>query len=130
MQIIGGGLLWGSTEEVELKNSKFLSNVVNEFGGGFFASSMQNIRSLEVLNCSFEDNQESAGQAVIEDVNTLEFVNISGNSASGNDGDGNGVLNSYGDLVDCGDGIFFILSGASAENPCVALTGSNINALP
>ncbi len=123
----GGGLVWGAIEDkVELKNSKFLSNVVNKFGGGFFASSMGNIRSLEILNCSFEDNQEGAGEAVIEYVDNLEFVNISGNSASGNDADGNGVLNGYGDLVDCGDGIYFI----AQENPCVRLTGISINALP
>jgi hypothetical protein len=113
---IGGGLYWGFTEEVKLKNSKFLSNVVTEYAGGFFASSMENIRSLEILNCSFEDNQESAGQAVIDDANTLEFVNIFGNLASGNDADGSGVLNSCADLVDYGDGIFFIFGGTSAQN--------------
>jgi hypothetical protein len=116
---IRGGFYWGFTEEVKLKNSKFLSNVVTKYASGFFASCMENIRSLEILNCSFEDNQESAEQAVIDDANRLEFVNIFGNLASGNDANGSRVLNSCGDLVDYGDGIFFIFGGTSAQNVCV-----------
>jgi hypothetical protein len=39
-------------------------------------------------------------------------------------------LNSCGDLVDYGDGIFFIFGGTSAQNVCVWLTGGNIQAFP
>jgi hypothetical protein len=36
----------------------------------------------------------------------------------------------YGDLINCGDIIFFIFGSTSAQNVCVRLTGSNIQVLP
>lgn len=85
----GGGFHVRNAQEISVKNSHFNSNEA-KFGGGFFASGLNEIRSLEVLSCTFDGNVANtsgggAGKANLPSVEQFA-INLSGNSGSGNIG--------------------------------------------
>jgi len=112
----GGGLnTWFSPIEISIKDTVFDSNFA-ETGGGYFASALGDLRSLEILGCTFDDNEGGgAGHANLDDLSKLD-LRISGNDGSGNVGD---------DFFECDDFLFNYIYPPA----CVGLT-DDITSLP